>query len=1082
MVDRPKILAELLARLTGGLPNTAKPSTVALIGAGGFGKTTLAIQALNAPEILERFPGGAWWTRLGQNATGPALAAKVNDIYARISGRRALVTDPEQAGLELGDMLDRCLPTLLVIDDVWHAGQLSPFLSGGDRCTRLVTTRVRDALRGDVWPMRVDEMSSEETGRLITHGVHLALDAAETEHLVRTVGRWPLLASLVNAQLRIRTDRGAAPHEAAEAVLSVLREHGPSGIDEQDPPGIDEHQARARAVRLTIEAGLRLLGSDLSDRFLELGIFPEDTDIHRDVLALLWGRTAGLSSAQTAAACAEFAALSLVADAREKPPLIRLHDVIRDYARAELGVRQADIHEVLLEAAANTLPSEDDNTAWWKIPVRAEYWWQHLVHHMAQAQQPQPLEALVTEPRWMLARLHAYGPAAVESDLTHSTSLLGPRLRHLIAQNAHLLAPCQPSHALSCTLLARLEAVPSIDTTPGWAGLGHPYLRPHWLLPDHVSHAVLRTLSGHRGAVRGCAFHPGGTILATSGEDGLGLLWDIRDGRQLHVLDPGGQVPLRACAFHPDGTLLLTVGHGGTARLWHVASAEPAGELIGHHGIVHTAAFSPDGTLAVTGGADRTVRIWRLPSKERAHVLRGHPGAVLDCAISPDGNVLATVGGDRSVRLWHLSSGEPYDELRPDDPARLTACAFSADGHLLASGDADGAVRLWDWASGRQVNGAMSGHEAVTACDFSPADPLLAAVGTGGQSAWLWNRMTRQETRIAHGTGKGSQSWACAYSPDGSQLATGDQDGSVRLWNPYASAIAHDILGRRRAMDAVVFTPDGTALVTTNVGGSTSIWNASEGGLLTELDTHARPGTPCAVSPDGRHLGVVDDDGTAGIYERTTGARLHRLADPAYDIGACTFTCDGGYLVTGGSRGTITLWRVADGQAVGQFSAGTSFITACCFSPNGTLFATAHVGGVNVWDWATRSQLRTHFGTLRAIPTCAFSPDGMLLAVAGEDRSVRFWRATSGKRGRKVIRYPTGLPSCAFNPVSGLLATAGHDGTITVWDLDDDTKPVAGTRVALPVGGCAWSPEGHRLAAAGQAGLYLFDFVQRNSR
>src|SRR5690349_7776623 len=125
--------------------------------------------------------------------------------------------------------------------------------------------------------MRVDEMTKEETGRLLIHGVELALDAAETERLVRTVGRWPLLASLVNAQLRVRTDRGAAPHEAAEAILSVLREQGPSGIDEKNPLGIDEDEARARAVRLTIEAGLRLLGSDLRERFLELGIFPEDT-------------------------------------------------------------------------------------------------------------------------------------------------------------------------------------------------------------------------------------------------------------------------------------------------------------------------------------------------------------------------------------------------------------------------------------------------------------------------------------------------------------------------------------------------------------------------------------------------------------------------------------------------------------------------------------------------------------------------------------------------------------------------------------------------------------------------------------
>ncbi len=73
---------------------------------------------------------------VGERTTGAALAEKVNDVYFQLSRERPALSDPEQAGLRLGVLLDGRSAVLLIVDDVWAAEQLAPFLHGGqDTCT-----------------------------------------------------------------------------------------------------------------------------------------------------------------------------------------------------------------------------------------------------------------------------------------------------------------------------------------------------------------------------------------------------------------------------------------------------------------------------------------------------------------------------------------------------------------------------------------------------------------------------------------------------------------------------------------------------------------------------------------------------------------------------------------------------------------------------------------------------------------------------------------------------------------------------------------------------------------------------------
>jgi len=131
VVDRPAEAGQVVSALLGaggGLVGI----TTGLYGAGGFGKSTLARVVCADGRVRRRFGGGVFLVTVGRDVRGAAaVAAKVNDVIKLVAGEEATFTDPELAGRRLGALLDAGPRRLLVIDDVWEAGQLAPFAASG---------------------------------------------------------------------------------------------------------------------------------------------------------------------------------------------------------------------------------------------------------------------------------------------------------------------------------------------------------------------------------------------------------------------------------------------------------------------------------------------------------------------------------------------------------------------------------------------------------------------------------------------------------------------------------------------------------------------------------------------------------------------------------------------------------------------------------------------------------------------------------------------------------------------------------------------------------------------------------------
>jgi RNA polymerase sigma factor (sigma-70 family) len=262
----------------------------------------------------------------------------------------------------------------------------------------------------------------------------------------------------------------------------------------------------------------------------------------------------------------------------------------------------------------------------------------------------------------------------------------------------------------------------------------------------------------------------------------------------------------------------------------------------------------------------------------RLGTVRFHQGAPVAClAFAPDGKTLASggnylEGSDRVVWLWHAPSGKVVRRFVGHEHS-VTAVAFSPDGKTLASGSRDETVRLWDVASGRQRLQLPGDRQLAWFVAFAPDGKTFASVGG---TIVLWDPNTGKERHRLHEDPSG-QIQCIAFSPDSKWLASGAQDGVIRLWDVATGQEVRQIEGRQGWVRAVAFSQDGKQLASGGQEGTPRLWDVASGKELHAVEREPGLGTDVAFSPDGKLLLAVSGNRALRLWDVATGKRLRRF-------------------------------------------------------------------------------------------------------------------------------------------------------------------------------------------------------------
>jgi WD40 repeat protein len=1071
MVERPVQVNAIAAALTQG---QGAVGVSGLFGAGGFGKTIAARMACARADVQDRFPGGLLWIELGQERRGPALAAVLTETCQRLGGP-PVGSGIESAGQALAGLLADRPATLVVLDDVWFPDQLSPFLDHQIGAARyLITTRISTLLPDDAILIKLDQLDAEQSRQVLSHDLP-ELSAELGKRLLALTGGWALAVKAANSVLRTAVRDGRDLAATAKWLADTLEAEGPDVLN------LGQERSRTKTIAATLQASLRLLDESDRARYLELGIFAEDTDIDFATLSLLWGATGRMNLRDARRLVAALYEQSLITDYRPETSTLRLHDVVRAYLRERMGPAEVLAHQALMDAAAHHFalasePGAVSSWAWWDLPASAGYLWRHLAGHLVRGDRRAELDALLTDLRWFAAKARQVSVADLDADLSRGRGPAVEALRRALRLEGHLFGSIDPCHSHDDLVAARLETDARLVGIVNRfrAGLDTNFARliPAWPLPDGPDPCAIRVLTGHSSAVSALAVAPDGSWLVSASNDQTIRIWDVATGTERAML-AGNTSGVRALAVAPDGSWLVSASNDHAVRIWDVATGTERATLVGHASEVCAVAIAPDGSWLASGSDDQTVRIWDIATGAERTVLTGHTGWVRAVAIAPDGSWLASggAGADGTVRVWDVGTGAERTVLNGHS-SWIRSMAISPTGSWLASASADGTLRIWDAHTGLD-RATLTGHTGgVNAVAAGPDGSWLVSGGAGADgTVRVWDAATGAE----HATLTGHTSWVntVAVAPDGSWLASASNDHTIRIWD--AATGTKDrarLTGRIGWVNAVAVAPDGSWLASGGADRTIRIWDAHTGTERGDLRGHIGWVNAVAVAPDGSWLASAGADSVVRIWDVATGAFRVARTGHMGGLRAMAIAPDRSWLASGGADGTLRIWDVTVGVERFVLTGHTGWVWAVAIAPDGSWLATGGADRtIRIWDVPAGSERCVLSGHAGGVWALAVAPDGSWLASGGDDQAVRIWDVATGAERRVLTGHTGEIRAMTLSPDGAWLASVDADGIVRIWDVATEAN-IASTRVAGPLMTVAISSVDFGIFTAGAAGVY----------
>ena len=289
---------------------------------------------------------------------------------------------------------------------------------------------------------------------------------------------------------------------------------------------------------------------------------------------------------------------------------------------------------------------------------------------------------------------------------------------------------------------------------------------------------TVHQLPGHGFGTAALAWQPGGTLLASAGQDGKVRLWDTTTGSEAKPLD-GGAAWVEQVAWSPGGHL-LAASAGKKVRVWD-AAGNLVRELPPQAGTVMDVAWRP-GTNALAVLAYGAATVFDPASGSEPIQTFAWKGSPLRMAWSPDGKVLAHGNQDATVHFWQYESSEDLQMWGYRTKVRELGWDFTS--RYLATGGGP-VVCVWD-CGGAGPRGTkplmLEGHDNnLTAVSWQGRGYLLASAGLDGR-VMLWQPANKKEPRVGSFHFEGSEATALAWSPDDKSLAAGSGAGTVAVF------------------------------------------------------------------------------------------------------------------------------------------------------------------------------------------------------------------------------------------------------------------------------------------------------------
>ena len=252
-----------------------------------------------------------------------------------------------------------------------------------------------------------------------------------------------------------------------------------------------------------------------------------------------------------------------------------------------------------------------------------------------------------------------------------------------------------------------------------------------------------------------------------------------------------------------------------------------------------------------------------------------------------------------------------------------------------------------------------------------------------------------------------------AINPSGEWLAFGAKKlGQLLVWEWQSESYILKQQGHFYDMNTLSYAPDGQTIATGGDDGKVKVWSTHSGFCFVTFTEHTAPISAVSFAKQGSVLFSASLDGTLRAFDLIRYRNFRTFTSPSPVQFSCLAVDPSGEVVAAGSTDSfeVFLWSVQTGKLLDVLSGHEAPVSTLAFSPSGSnqLASGSWDRTVRIWNVFSRSRAVEPMALTSDVLALTFRPDGKELAVSTLDGQITIFDVQESKQinsidGRKDV-------------------------------------------------------------------------------